>query len=184
MNRRELEGLHQSHRDRSDRAGCAGKRLSLIPHRKFLLLTRSRHVHGSDHMQAISATQSERALTEAGRRVRSSTDRAPWKPIACFRPPSSSGLGYQVLILETGVRLPLGVWRSVDDMRRRGRSSVAVLAAFMEVAGSSQLWPAKSTGDSSVTGDGPNSGEQNSEFSDGFTGGFRSAIAMPGGVQT
>jgi hypothetical protein len=25
-------------------------------------------------------------------------------------PPSSSGLGYQVLILETGVRLPLGVW--------------------------------------------------------------------------
>ena len=24
-------------------------------------------------------------------------------------PPSSSGLGYQVLILETGVRLPLGV---------------------------------------------------------------------------
>ncbi len=26
-----------------------------------------------------------------------------------FLPPSSSGLGYQVLILETGVRLPLGV---------------------------------------------------------------------------
>lgn|GEM_PF-1534013 len=25
-------------------------------------------------------------------------------------PPSSSGLGYQVLILETGVRLPLGVF--------------------------------------------------------------------------
>jgi hypothetical protein len=27
-----------------------------------------------------------------------------------FLPPSSSGLGYQVLILETGVRLPLGVF--------------------------------------------------------------------------
>ncbi len=28
-------------------------------------------------------------------------------------PPSSSGLGYQVLILETGVRLPLGVFRFI-----------------------------------------------------------------------
>lgn len=27
-------------------------------------------------------------------------------------PPSSSGLGYQVLILKTGVRVPLGVWQT------------------------------------------------------------------------
>ncbi len=33
-------------------------------------------------------------------------------------PPSSSGLGYQVLILETGVRLPLGVSGAVPGSRR------------------------------------------------------------------
>jgi hypothetical protein len=39
--------------------------------------------------------------------------RRPWRFTAdCIRPPSSSGLGYQVLILETGVRLPVGVFRT------------------------------------------------------------------------
>ena len=47
---------------------------------------------------------SSRGIDDAGR-VRLLFPRAP--------PPSSSGLGYQVLILKTGVRLPLGVFASI-----------------------------------------------------------------------
>ena len=36
-------------------------------------------------------------------------DSAGWAENSIFAPLSSSGLGYQVLILETGVRLPVGV---------------------------------------------------------------------------
>ena len=37
---------------------------------------------------------------------------------ACgFLPPSSSGQGYQVLILETGVRSPLGVFSDVAPLK-------------------------------------------------------------------
>ena len=34
-----------------------------------------------------------------------------------IRPPSSSGLGYQVLILETGVQIPVGVLTSAPSVR-------------------------------------------------------------------
>ena len=43
-----------------------------------------------------------------------------YRPTTNWLPPSSSGLGYQVLILETGVRLPLGVFFAEKAKNRAG----------------------------------------------------------------
>ena len=47
-----------------------------------------------------------------------------------IRPPSSSGLGYQVLILKTGVRVPVGVSRGRTCLAVHGTVIAAVPCAF------------------------------------------------------
>ncbi len=71
-------------------------------------------------------------------------------------PPSSSGLGYQVLILETGVRVPVGVWLNPGNGVRKlifltvcrgiiGSSSGSGIAANNPVLSDGLARPAPST---------------------------------------
>ena len=81
---------------------------------------------------------SESAAGEPARSARRLTPRVGFASVGTtteLRPPSSSGLGYQVLILETGVRVPVGAIRH-SPCNRRGFHAPANRRAAVSPAGS------------------------------------------------
>ena len=57
----------------------------------------------------------------------------PRGSVGHIRPPSSSGLGYQVLILETGVRVPVGVLKH-EPRRLKNRRGFFVFNGMFDPA--------------------------------------------------